>query len=98
MYLGGLAKNRKVIITKEGDIKEEIRSDKLAKSLPRKAFTPIQIVSQKPKTVWVATIELELSRFKEKKTIAIVMNTPVFNDATDIDYFIVGYRLRGKRQ
>ena len=41
-YIGGLAKNRKVIIKKQDDIKEEIRLDKLAESIPQKAFNLYQ--------------------------------------------------------
>jgi len=39
------------------------------------------------KTVWVASIEVELSRLEGKRTIAIVMNASTFNEASDIDYF-----------
>ena len=40
------------------------------------------------KTVWVATIEVEISRLIGQRKIAIVMNAPTFRDADDIDYFI----------
>jgi hypothetical protein len=40
------------------------------------------------KTVWVASIEVELSRLEGKRTIAIVMNASTFDEASDIDYFI----------
>jgi hypothetical protein len=87
-YLGGLAKNRKVIIEKSANQREEIRLDKLAESLPIEAFTPVQINLDKPKTVWVATTEVEISRLEGKRSIAIVMNASTFSQATDIDYFI----------
>jgi hypothetical protein len=40
--------------------------------------------------VWVASIEVELSRLEGKRTIAIVMNASNFDEASDIDfdYFI----------
>ncbi len=38
-YIGGIAKNRKVIIQKAADEKEYIRVENLAKALPKKAFT-----------------------------------------------------------
>jgi SRSO17 transposase len=87
-YLGGLAKNRKVIIEKSANQREEIRLDKLAESLPNQAFTPVQINLDKPKTVWVVTTEVEISRLEGKRSIAIVMNASTFSQATDIDYFI----------
>jgi SRSO17 transposase len=87
-YLGGLAKNRKVIIETEANQREEIRLDKLAESLPSEAFIPVQINLDKPKTVWVATRVVEISRLEGKRSIAIVMNASTFSQATDIDYFI----------
>jgi SRSO17 transposase len=87
-YLGGLAKNRKVIIETEANKRQEIRLDKLAESLPAEAFTPVQLNLDKPKTVWVAPIEVELSQLEGTRTIAIVMNASTFAQASDIDYFI----------
>ena len=59
-YLGGLAKNRNVIIEIQANKREEIRLDDLAESLHMEAFTPIQLNLDKPKTVWVAPVEVEL--------------------------------------
>jgi hypothetical protein len=87
-YLGGLAKNRKVIIETEANQLQEIRLDKLAESLPVEAFIPVQLNLDKPKTVWVATTEVEISPLEGKRSIAIVMNASTFSQATDIDYFI----------
>jgi SRSO17 transposase len=87
-YLGGLAKNRKVIIKTQANNPEEIRLDKLAESLPVEAFAPIQLSLSKAKTVWVATLEVELSKLEGTRTIAIVMNASTFEQASDIDYFI----------
>jgi SRSO17 transposase len=50
-YLGGLAKNRKVLRETSVNEREEIRLDKLAQSLPDEAFTPVQLNLDKPKTV-----------------------------------------------
>jgi len=87
-YLGGLAKNRKVIIEMSANKREEIRLDKLAQLLPFEAFTPVQLNLDKPKTVWVATVEVELDKLEGTRTIAIVMNASTFDKASDIDYFI----------
>jgi hypothetical protein len=87
-YLGGLAKNLLVIIKTQANVREEICLDNLAKSLPAKAFIPIKLNLDKPKTVWVATLEVELSRHEGSRTIAIVMNASTFQPASDIDYLI----------
>lgn len=42
----------------------------------------------KPKTVWVATMKVQISRLEGTRIIAIVMNAPTFLEATDIDYLI----------
>lgn len=87
-YLGGLAKNRKVKVVNSTELTEEIRLDVLAQSLPEEAFTQTTINLEQAITVWVATIEIEISRLKGHRKIAIVMNAPSFCDADDIDYFI----------
>ncbi len=51
-------------------------------------FKEIQIKGEKPRTVWVAIIEVEISQLEGQRKIAIVMNAPVFEDAEDIDYLI----------
>ncbi len=78
-YLGGLAKNRKVRIETVTNKLQEVRLDKLAQSLSVKEFTPVQLNLDKPKTVWVATIGVELSQLEGKRTIAIVMNASTFD-------------------
>jgi SRSO17 transposase len=87
-YLGGLAKNRKVIVNEQDNIQQTIRLDELAKSLPQEVFTEIQANLDKPKTLWVVTKEIEISGLNGKRNIAIVMNAATFSQATDIDYFI----------
>jgi SRSO17 transposase len=87
-YVGGFAKNRKVLVKRSANQLQEIRLDKLAESLPSEAFTPVQLHLDKPKTVWVATVEVQLSQLEGTRTIAIVMNASTFNRASDIDYLV----------
>lgn len=87
-YLGGLAKNRKVTVDDKQEIQKTIRLDELAQALPQEAFTEIKLDLDKPKTLWVATKEVEISDLAGKRNIAIVMNASTFSLATDIDYFI----------
>ena len=66
-------------------------------------FQEIQILGEKPRTVWVAITDAEISKLKGQRKIAIVtdisrgrgslaprvlMNAPVFEEAEDIDYLI----------
>ena len=87
-YLGGIAKNRKVTVDPDNNNPETLRVDELAQSLPSEAFTQVELSLDKPKTVWVTTIEVEISRLKGKRRLAIVMNAPSLSEATDIDYFV----------
>lgn len=87
-YIGGVAKNRKVIAEIRGNKTQEIRLDKLAESLPAEDFMPIQLNLNKPKTVWVATVKVELPQLEGTRTIAIVMNASTFDQASEIDYLI----------
>jgi len=87
--IGGLAKNRKVWVQLEHGVEgKKIRLDELAKSLNSEAFTAIQLKLKKPRTLWVATIEVEVSTMSESKTVAIVMKAATFSTATEVDYLI----------
>lgn len=92
-YLGGLGKNRKVTVTHEDNIQQTIRLDELAQSLPQEAFTEVQLNLEQVKTLWVVTLEVEISSLSGKRNIAIVMNAATFSSATDIDYFITNVSL-----
>jgi hypothetical protein len=87
-YIGGVAKNRKVLIEKEKEEREEMRLDKWAESLSDQDFKKIELKLDKAKPVWVATQEIELPGQSVKRKIAIVMNAKNFKEATDIDYLI----------
>ena len=87
-YLGGIAKNRKVTVNQDNNSAETIRVDELAQSLPSEAFTQVKLNLDKPKTLWVILLEVEILRLKGKRSLAIVMNAPTFSEATDVDYFI----------
>ena len=92
-YLGGLAKNRKVRVVNETEISKEIRLDLLAESLTEDSFKEITLNLEKPKKVWVATLEVEISPLEGIRKIAIVMNASTFENADDIDYFITNFHL-----
>ena len=87
-YLGGLAKNPKVLASDQEDSPQIIRLDELAQSLPQEAFTEIQLELDKPRTLWVVTQEVEISALSGKVNIAIVIKASNFSQPTDIDYFM----------
>jgi hypothetical protein len=67
-YIAGLAKNRKVVCQLQSDKeKVTIRLDELAKSLQPEAFTSHQLELELPRTVWVATVEVEISALSETR-------------------------------
>ena len=91
-YIAGLAKNRKVVYQLESDQeKVAIRLDELAKSLNPGAFTGIPLELELPRTVWVATVKVEISAFEKTRTIAIVMNAASLGEATEVNYLITNF-------
>ena len=87
-YIAGLAKNRKVVCQVQSDKKVTLRLDELAKSLKPEAFTGIYLELELPRTVWVATVEVEISALRETRIIAIVMNAASLDSSTEVSYLI----------
>ena len=87
-YLGGIAKNRNLIINNESGKFGKIRIDELAKSLSSEDFEPFTLSFTKRNTVWVATFSAKVSGLEGERTFAIVMNANSYEEATEIDYFI----------
>jgi SRSO17 transposase len=87
-YIGGIAKNRNILIKDKSGKSAAIRIDEYAQWLSSEEFKEIQIAGEKPRTVWVAIIEAEISQLKGQRKIAIVMSAPIFEDAEDIDYLL----------
>jgi SRSO17 transposase len=87
-YLGGVAKNRKVIIEKEGGGEEKIQLEQLAKSLSEGDFEKITIQLEREKPVWVAVFRAKISQLEGERNLAIVMNASSIEKATEVDYFI----------
>jgi hypothetical protein len=101
-YIGGIAKNRNILIKDKSGLSEAIRIDEYAQWISSEEFKEIQIPGEKPRTVWVAILEAEISQLKGQRKIAIVMslkrgnqfrarsymNAPIFEEAEDIDYLI----------
>ena len=47
-----------------------MRMDELAESLPQEAFTEVQLNLEKPKKVWVTTLEVEVSRLEGIRSVS----------------------------
>ncbi|MFP3324994.1 IS701 family transposase, partial [Planococcus sp. SIMBA_160] len=75
-------------IERNDNFKETLRVDELAPTLSPEDFREVKLATEKPKTLWVAIIEGEISRLEGKKRIAIIMNAKTFSQATEIDYFV----------
>ena len=84
-YIGGIAKNRNILFKNKSGKTDAIRIDEYAQWISDEEFKEIQILGEKPRTVWVAILSAEISQLKGKRQIAIVMNAPVFEEAEDID-------------
>ncbi len=87
-YIGGIAKNRNLVFKNKSGKTDTIRIDEYAQWISDEEFKKIEIPGEKPRTVWVAIIEVEISKLIGQRKIAIVMSAPVFEDAEDIDYLI----------
>jgi hypothetical protein len=87
-YIGGIAKNRNILMKDKSGKTEVIRIDEYAQGRSSSEFQEIEIPGEKPRTVWVAILEVEIFQLKGQRQIAIVMNAPVFEEAEDIDYLI----------
>ncbi len=87
-YIGGIAKNRNIIFKNKSGKTDTIRIDKYAQWISDEEFKKIEIPGEKTRNVWVAIIEVEISKLIGQRKIAIVMSAPVFEDAEDIDYLI----------
>lgn len=92
-YLGGIAKNRKIVVKQKSQEEIETRIDEWAKSIPKEEFEPVILSLEKPKTVWVSILTGSTSRLQGERTFAIVMNASSVEEATEIDYFITNIEL-----
>jgi hypothetical protein len=87
-YLGGIAKNRNLVFKDKSGKRDLIRIDEYARWISDEEFKEIKIPGEKPRTVWVAIISVEISKLIGQRKIAIVMSAPSFEKAEDIDYLI----------
>jgi hypothetical protein len=88
-YVAAINKARNVYYQLPEDTRrEKHRIEDVAKSLAPENFLPVELKLEKPRTVWVATIEIYMPQMSGKRTAAIQLNAPVFAEASEIDYYI----------
>lgn len=74
-YIAAIAKNRQITYQLPIDnspIKHSV--EEIAQALPPESFTKVQLDLDKPRTVWVALIQVLLAKLQGKRTVAIQMN------------------------
>jgi hypothetical protein len=88
IYLGGIAKNRRVYVQLPGNTLVKYSWEDAAQALPPERFKPVQLDLEQPRTVWVALLEVEIPKLKGSRSIAIQLNAPTWEEATEVDDLI----------
>ena len=74
-----MAKNRKVKVTDSNSYSQKLRLDELAQSLSNEKWKPVHLNNKQPSTtLWVATVEVEVSQLKGTRTITIARECFLF--------------------
>jgi hypothetical protein len=88
-YVAAINKSRNIYFELSTDTRrEKHRIEDVAKTLAPESFTPIELPLEKPRTVWVATIEVYLPKMSGKHIVAIQLNAATFEEATEVDCYI----------
>jgi hypothetical protein len=88
-YIAAISRTRNIYFQMPEDTRnEKHRIEEVAKTLAPELFKPIELPLDKPRTVWVATLEVYMPQMSGKRTIAIQLDAPMFSEATEIDYYV----------
>lgn len=88
-YIAALAKNRRVWCQLSGDCQPmKYRLDEVAQTLAPDQFTAVPLPLQRPRTVWVALVQLRLPQLEGQRWVAIQLNAPTLAEATEVDYLL----------
>ncbi len=89
IYVAAVAKNRNVYTQLSDDSKRlKQKLEDVARTLALENFEPVQLPLDKPRSVWVAVLPVHVPKLTGTRTLAIQMNAPTFEQATEVDYFI----------
>lgn len=88
-FIAAINRNKNFYYKMLGDSRREKHGiEEIAKSLAPEKFEPVVLQLEKPRTVWVATIEAYLPKMSGKRTACIQLNAPTFEEATEMDYYL----------
>ena len=88
-YVAAINRSRNVYYEMAGDTRrEKHRIEDVAKTLAPESFEPVELLLEQPRKVWVATIEVYLPKMSGKRIIAIQLNAPVLDEASEVDCYI----------
>ncbi|MDZ4874512.1 MAG: IS701 family transposase ISNpu7 [Chroococcidiopsis cubana SAG 39.79] len=62
--------------------------EELATALPAEAYSEVQLNLERPRTVWVALIQAHIPKLEGLRWLAIQLNAPTWEQATEVDYFL----------
>jgi hypothetical protein len=88
-YIAAIAKNRSCtyqLPTDDNPTKHSL--EQIAQLLPPESFTRVQLDLDKPRTVWVALIQVQFPKLEGLRTVAIQMNASTRVQATEVDYLL----------
>jgi len=88
-YVAAINKARNVYYQMAGDTRrEKHRIEDIVKSLAPEKFQRIELPLEEPREVWVTTVEIYMPQMSGKRIIAVQINAPTLDEATEIDYYL----------
>ncbi len=88
-YVAALVKARIVYAQLPGELsRNKHRLEDVAKTLAPENFTKITLKLEKPRDVWVAVVPIHFPNLEGTRFVAIQLNAPTFDDATEVDYLM----------
>lgn len=89
IYVAAVAKNRRVTYQLPSDEKPRKHSlTEITQALAVEEFIPVLLSLDNPRTVWVATIQVQVPQLEGPRWIAIQLNASTWQAATEVDYFL----------
>lgn len=89
VYIAAIAKNRQLtcqLPTDERPSKHSVAE--ITQMLAAEHFVPVQLAGDKPRTVWVALMEVHVPKLEGSRWLAIQFNAATWQSATEVDYFL----------
>lgn len=88
-YVATISKSRNVYYEMSGDSRrEKHRIEDIAQSLAPESFKPIELLLDKPRTVWVTALVVYMPKLSGQRIVTIQLNAPTFEDASEVDYYV----------